>query len=112
MLPQEPGIARVKWLADLYASGVWPFGVEVLERKRTFKTACEAEAKWIAKGRKLGWPLTNRYKSGGGGVPIAVRAARREEWMADRTECCPTCCGSGTIPRQDVPLLSGAEVAQ
>jgi hypothetical protein len=72
--PHEPGLARKAWLADLHASGSWPFGVEVLERVTTFRAARAAETKWLQRGFAEGWPLTNRQKkSGGGGLPPQIR---------------------------------------
>jgi hypothetical protein len=65
-LKDDRNCARVKWIEELRAEGFCPL-IAVLEVVRSPQTWQEREIWWIAKGRELGWPLTN--VSDGGDEP-------------------------------------------
>lgn len=100
---------RTNWLRSLRAKGARP-RLRILQELPIDADWQEAERAWIAKGRALGWPLTN-CTSGGDGVPdlppevreriVSVwrgrkhrpetlakigAASRTRRWTAERTE--------------------------
>jgi hypothetical protein len=61
-----------KWIAELKVQGIRPEMIILSQVTRS--EIDEEECLWIAKGRELGWPLTNvadRQYGHGGGVPFA-----------------------------------------
>lgn len=59
MSPGTEGRAKKAWIAELKAAGR-RYKVVILNQVRGGpQRAVEAEARWIAFGRKQGWPLTN-----------------------------------------------------
>lgn len=65
---------RSHWLQSLKARGLEP-GLVIFEEVSGAWPWQEAERYWIARGRRLGWPLTNNT-SGGDGVPDLHPEAR------------------------------------
>lgn len=67
---------RSHWLQSLKAKGLKPYMV-ILEQIDGAWPWQESERYWIARGKKLGWPLTNNT-SGGDGVPDLPEETRRK----------------------------------
>ncbi len=62
---------KARWIADLRACGLRPEIVILSQVTRA--EINDEECLWIAKGRELGWPLTNvadRQYGHGGGIPF------------------------------------------
>lgn len=64
MRDKETNAVKVAWIDDLGASGLMP-GVRILAEVDAADVA-DVEIYWIAKGREMGWPLTNATDGGEG----------------------------------------------
>lgn len=53
------GNARRAWFREVRAARQGSIGLVVLQVVESGAALVEAEAEWIARGRELGWPLTN-----------------------------------------------------
>lgn len=77
---------KYNWLRQLLAAGLEPV-LGILEELPPEGDWEEAEAWWIAEGRKRGWPLTNQTDGGGGVRPTEeVRAKMRAAWVERRKQ--------------------------
>lgn len=73
---------RTHWLKKLKDAGLRP-EITILERVSSDDIWQDRERHWIAKGKELGWPLTNNT-SGGDGVcdlPPETRERMRQTWI-------------------------------
>ena len=72
---------RSHWIQSLKAKGLEPI-LNILESARGAWPWQEAEKFWIARGRALGWPLTNNTDGGDGveGLPPEARAKMAATW--------------------------------
>lgn len=66
-LTRDPNAAKRAWIRDLQASGIH-YEIKVLEQLPSAIALNDAEQRWIAVGRDLGWPLLNRTAGGEGGA--------------------------------------------
>lgn len=73
---------RAHWLRTLRAKGLKPT-IEILETVAPGDCWKQREIFWIARGRELGWPLTNNTKGGDGvsGLPPETRERMRLVWL-------------------------------
>lgn len=73
---------RTHWLQKLKSEGLRP-EITILEQVSSDDVWQDRERHWIAKGKELGWPLTNNT-SGGDGVcdlPQEARERIRKTWI-------------------------------
>jgi hypothetical protein len=73
---------RTNWIQSVIKKGKRP-KLKILEKLPDSANWQEKETEWIARGRKLGWPLTN-CTSGGDGVndlPKEIREKMRKVWL-------------------------------
>jgi hypothetical protein len=73
---------RAHWLRTLKAKGLKPT-IEILETVAAGDCWKQREIFWIARGRELGWPLTNNTKGGDGvsGLPPETKERMRQTWI-------------------------------
>jgi DNA-binding transcriptional regulator YiaG len=73
---------RTNWIKGLLSRDLRP-GLVILEMVDGDKDWCEAERRWIALGKSLGWDLTNGTEGGDGvsGLPEETRARMRKTWL-------------------------------
>ena len=67
---------RANWLQSLKSKGLKP-DIVILEEINGKWPWQESERYWIARAKKLGWPLTNNT-SGGDGVPDLPEETRKK----------------------------------
>lgn len=68
---------KANWIRVLLQAGAM-YGIRVLEECSDFDQAAQAEIRWIAEGRRAGWPLTN-LTDGGEGASCEVTQLPNEE---------------------------------
>lgn len=76
--PSEKNPHKSRWIMSLKIVGL-AYGVVVLERVVSASDLDDAERRWIAYGRKEGWPLTNLTDGGSGGACGTWTQERRKK---------------------------------
>ena len=73
---------RTNWIRSVLAQGKRPH-LLILEELAPDADWKPAERRWIAQGRKMGWPLTNCTDGGDGvsGLPAEIREKMRLTWL-------------------------------
>lgn len=67
-----------RWLRKLLCDGLIP---EVILLEESEGDWIEAEIRWIARGKALGWPLTNSTAGGDGAPDPTPEALARKRWV-------------------------------
>jgi hypothetical protein len=72
------GTHKANWIKGLVSAGMM-FRVSVLEELSEVASLDAAERRWIARGRSLGWPLTNATDGGDGTLGLKFTEEHRRK---------------------------------